>query len=90
MTYGRWIDAGADDVVVIEQGVPIPPEGAGRGGFYPWREMEVGDSFAAELEEGKRVRAAASHAGVRLGLRFSVRRYEDEDGVLRLRVWRVA
>ena len=35
----------------IEKGIPIPPKAerggnsAGRLGIYPWKEMEVGDSF---------------------------------------------
>jgi len=41
----------------IEKGLPVPPKCAGRGGgrkaIYPFREMEVGDSFEVKLEDAK-------------------------------------
>lgn len=48
---------------------------------YPFRQMEVGDSFTAPSNA---VRAAASVASRRLGKRFIVRRVSDE-----LICWRV-
>lgn len=62
----------------IEKNVPIP-YGAGSpgGNKYPWREMDVGDSFPIKTEkEAKRISAAAcwysgSHKDE---VRFSVRK----------------
>ena len=36
--------------VQIEKGVPLPSRGARK--TYPWREMEVGDSFEVPFKEG--------------------------------------
>ena len=65
----------------IEKGVPMPA-GSGGWGKYPWRKMQVGDSFRVErsqmAREGYRPSPPPS-----LGLKVSVRK--EGDGV---RVWR--
>ena len=67
----------------IEKEVPIPAGSGGRG-KYPWRKMEVGDSFLVP-------RSQMSREGYRpvptssLGIKVSIRK--EGDGV---RVWRVA
>lgn len=73
----------------IEKGVPIP-ENRGVGNNpkqpskYPWQQLEVGDSFAAEVEPDV-LRASAYKRGRKYGERYVVR---SEDGGSRC--WRVA
>ena len=71
-------------LITIDRDVPLP-EGAGRGGppKYPFRKMEIGDSFEAP-NSASLVRSA--HAfGSRNGRKFATRRHGDQ-----VRVWRVA
>lgn len=77
----------------IRKGVPLPDKKpppfktTGAASIYPWRRMEVGDSFLALPKHqmtSMAVRAAANEQGARLGRVFSVR--TDEQG--RLGVWR--
>lgn len=70
-------------MIAIEKGIPIPNSGAGRTPKYPWRTMEVGDSFFAE--NVRNVSAMAAAAMRRTGLKFTVRKVEDGH-----RIWRVA
>lgn len=72
--------------IKIEKGIPIP-EGDGRRGRapkYPWRNMEVGDSFFVR-EKPSAVARGACEAGKRCGRKFISRRIDD--GV---RIWRVS
>lgn len=81
----------------IEKGVPLPPRrtgaGSGRPAVYPWREMEVGDSFAVPFGDRSARKAlvsmtrSASDARRRIGggVRFSCRTEGDC-----VRIWRVA
>lgn len=66
----------------VEKGIPAP-ETRGKEAKYPWKEMEVGDSFLI-TEPPKYIRNMASQAGRVNGLKFSVRTLPE--GV---RVWRV-
>ena len=81
----------------IEKGIPIPPKAqrggnsAGRLGIYPWKEMEVGDSFfipAGSRGEARviqlRVGSAAKNQWTNHGRVITTRTMEG--GV---RVWRV-
>lgn len=78
----------------IEKGIPLPPSGfntAGAPEKYPFRSMEVGDSFAIPCDaEGKnklvaRISSAASWYGTRNHCKFAVRSLPNE-----IRVWRTA
>jgi hypothetical protein len=81
-----WLGRGRApaDKIEIEKGVPIPPTKKRSKSHYryPWREMEVGDSFYAEVDILP-VRTNALHTGKLLGRKFYVR--QDGTGV---RVWR--
>lgn len=73
----------------IEKNVPIPEPLPGRGGRppkYPFREMEVGDSFffAGTPKTAKRLYVSASKFGKRNNRRYAVRSVEGG-----YRVWRV-
>ena len=70
-----------------------PPYIGGPEPIYPWKTMEVGDSFLYPRRPDKDMaslrRDVASHAsrtGRKIGRKFSLRNLEGEDGV---RVWRV-
>ena len=78
--------------IKIDKGVPIPPPFIGVA-RYPWRTMEIGDSFLYPLRPGKEMQAlrrdASAHAastGKRIGRKFRLRTLEGEAGV---RVWRI-
>lgn len=56
-----------------------------RAGKYPWRTMEIGDSFFSEETNRNRIGSAASKAAKKTGFRFTVRVVDGG-----IRVWRVA
>jgi hypothetical protein len=66
----------------IESGVPMPAGQTRRK--YPFRDMQIGQSFAVAKGEGKRLRMAAAHMTMRTDMRFVVRASE-----LEVRCWRV-
>lgn len=69
---------------VIEKNVPlVQKSGAGRKPKYPFRQMEVGDSFVVRGGNLKTMRTTARIAGLKLGWTFKSQ--EQEGGV---RVWR--
>jgi hypothetical protein len=88
---------------VIDKGIPAPPPSRGRGAGtgFPFKEMEVGDSFYVEVDPSpeaetaskllvRRVRQAALGANRKAdktgeGAKFTVRKVDG--GV---RVWRTA
>lgn len=69
----------------IEKRVPLPsPRKHGGESKYPFRDMEVGDSFIVKGSDGNSIRSTASNAGRRLGRKFTVA--NEEDGH---RIWRI-
>lgn len=74
--------------VTIEKGVPLPAP-AGARNKYPWRTMEVGDSFfVANISTGG-FGGTLAGAAARSGHRFT-QRTVTENGVRGVRVWRIA
>ena len=80
-------------MIGVDKGVPLPPASVvGRARRrYPWRELNVGDSFLVPIRKGQTVKALQRQIGSladsirnRSGMRFTVR--QADDGV---RVWRV-
>lgn len=73
----------------IEKGVPIPEQGENRKMKYPWRQMEVGDSFFIECDvyKANSVLSAARSWSYRNtdGLSQFARREEDNG----YRFWRI-
>lgn len=67
----------------IEKNIPVPDWRV--RARYPFKDMQVGDSFLIPQGDRKKVYPAASAAGARHGKKFAVRKVDD--GV---RVWRVA
>ncbi len=70
----------------IEKGIPIP-ERAGKNNKYPWRAMEVGDSFEIPSEKVASCRFAASYFSKRNGgaYKFTIR--QQDNGTHRC--WRI-
>jgi hypothetical protein len=69
----------------IEKGIPMP----NAEGKYPFKQMDVGDSFAVKVEDKRtssRVSTYAHYAGKRLGMKFTVRTIDKKI----VRVWRIA
>lgn len=79
---------GAAPRVTVDKGVPLPPLVAGRHAKYPWRTMEVGDSF---VFPGARSGAGASivNGAKATGFKFT-QRVVTENGERVVRIWRVA
>lgn len=77
----------------IRKGVPCPdPYKQGRQTLYPWKEMEVGDSFVVPLKPGRTASyhlnimgALARCSSTRYGKVFRARRVGDE-----VAVWRIS
>lgn len=70
----------------VNSDVPLPTH----LGKYPFGEMKVGDSiFVPGREQGMRATKAAHTFGYTHGLKFTTRS-TNEDGVMGVRIWRVA
>lgn len=69
----------------VESGIPIPDKDIGRHSVFPFKAMDVGDSFAVENEQLNNARASASWDGKRNGRKFSVRKTATG-----YRCWRIA
>ncbi len=69
---------------MIEKGVPLNTNRIHGNARYPWREMEVGDSFLVLERKITNFSAIANSACKRTGFKFTCRTVEG--GV---RVWRV-
>jgi len=73
----------------IKKDVPIPAVRmpGGRGVKYPFRSMEVGDSFHADVSaaEAKKIQYAATAYSRRNGVKFTTRRSDTGVGI-----WRTA
>ena len=73
--------------IKIDRGVPMPefPGHSGRTDFYPWKKMEVGDSF---LHSGNKL---AAHMLVSVtNKRFAPKRFSSRKTPDGYRIWRVA
>jgi hypothetical protein len=72
--------------MLIEKGVPMPARRPGRR-RYPFREMEVGDSFVVEtVQDRERVKATLWHytrTGTGKGRKFASRKVDEG-----FRIWR--
>ena len=72
-------------MIPIDKGVPIPEAKCDLTPKYPWRTMEVGDSFLVTDEKGKKsVGGGTNTMGKKLGRKFTTRVVEEG-----IRVWRV-
>ena len=69
--------------IKIEKGVPIEPSHRAKT-VYPWRDMEVGDSFFTERAQSV-VTNARTNATRKTGFKFATRKVDGGT-----RVWRVA
>ena len=73
---------------VIEKGVKMPSNIRGKTPLYPFRDMQVGDSFVAPIGIRHKLQCAASAFSARHpGFKFSCK--EDKE-TKTFRVWRVA
>lgn len=71
-------------MVPIDKGIPIPPPATRNGPVgYPWRELEIGDSFLYNATKTS-AQSLASTMGKLLDRRFMVRQTGNE-----VRIWRV-
>lgn len=68
----------------IEKNVPIPERIYRDRQNYPFKQMDIGDSFCVPKEYEKSIRALASRWGKVLGRKFVVSKEDDK-----VRIWRV-
>jgi hypothetical protein len=69
--------------MIVEKGIPVPPQKWERP-KYPWKELDIGDSFLVPLSEHsfyKGAHTGAKHAGIKITVRTTPNGW---------RVWRVA
>jgi hypothetical protein len=72
-------------MIKIDKGILLPARSCkGRPAKYPWRQMDVGDSFFVEARKSSDFGGAINHARKTTGYEFISR---SVDGGLR--VWRV-
>ena len=82
MPQGSGADLRASDTIEITEGLPTP---RGRRSKYPFRDMEIGDSFFAPRSSVIGIHGCARrHRPMRFTCRSVV-----EDGVPGIRVWRI-
>jgi hypothetical protein len=74
----------------IETGIEAPVKSRGREPKYPWRELDIGDSFFASVADapGRSLRSSMIHAQKRYGLVLTSRT-RVENGVKGIRIWRI-
>lgn len=79
-------------MIAVDKGIEIPPKNWSRGDrkcLYPWREMEVGDSFfipnGGKVREIRGVASRAGQAARYTGMKFTCRAVDGG-----FRVWRIA
>lgn len=70
---------------VIEKDIPVIPGKSKASGKYPYRDMEVFDSFVVPREVADKVRQSCYSFGKKNGKKFVVR--TDDKGVVRC--WRL-
>lgn len=70
----------------VEKGIELVNVERGRKGIYPFRQMEIGDSFVCEFERRHKVATAAT--GLK-PMKFATR-IVVENGKRVCRVWRIA
>lgn len=74
--------------IQIDKGIPVPPANMRRKFKYPWRDMDVGDSFFVPEELAASASRSGRFYGLRHGKKFS-RGAVTEGGVKGVRVWRI-
>ena len=73
----------------IDKNVPAPAVvSLGAPAKYPWRAMDVGDSFFVPGNKASAMTSAAAMTARRLGCKYTTRTV-TENGVKGVRVWRV-
>jgi hypothetical protein len=70
----------------IEKKVPIPNKLYTKQPKWPFREMEIGDSFVLPESEVKNARSSAYQLHIRTGLKFIIRLNRDNG---EYRCWRI-
>lgn len=75
------------DFLQIEKDVPLPDDSRGNASKYPWRKMEVGDSFVmSKSVQGASSRATQAAKAIGNGVKFACRSLSESE----TRIWRVA
>jgi hypothetical protein len=74
--------------IQIEKGIPVPSGSEKIGEIYPTRSMEVGDSFFV-TNPPKSFQSNVVYAARLKGMKLATRTV-TEDGVVGIRVWRIA
>ena len=73
-------------MIKIESNIPIPRNKSGREMKYPFKLMEVGDSFLVPPGSDNKVRICAHASRKQTGYNYTVRKMEDGT----YRCWRIS
>lgn len=65
----------------VDTDIPLPQEGRGSISVYPFRFLQIGDSFAAPLSKYRALSAGCVYHGRKHGYKFTMRRNMDEQTV---------
>ncbi len=82
-------DAPAKGSILIEKDIPIPPRTRSVKFEYPFKEMEVGDSFIIDYSDKNYRKLYSSMKRYRKfneGVKYTIRTFKDEN---HLRCWRI-
>ena len=73
-------------MINVDSGIERPSQRSGKGGLYPWGDMNIDESFFSDMN----MRNQQGHANIRYApKKFSVRSWTTPEGVHGWRVWRV-
>ena len=76
--------------IKIDKGIPIPGFAKDKAHRYPWKELEIGDSFVIEAVLPTSVYTAKSVTQRRTGREFTIRKLRwRESGFADFRIWRI-
>jgi hypothetical protein len=71
-------------VITIDMDVPVPQVDHSRGTPYPWKTLQLGQSFFAPVSQ-----VSSTNWSHKTGFKYTIRSVE-EGGVKGVRVWRIA
>lgn len=75
-------------MIRVDKGLPLPGRGGAANGKYPWRSMQVGDSFLVKSQdEAECASCAARRFATYHGITFRTTRRSVAGGY---RIWRTA
>ena len=80
-------DTANNDKIKVEKGIPLPRSNASK---YPWKDLEIGDSFFCPGKKISQVNATMCPIDYRGKRKFAARtRTLEDDNEEGVRIWRI-